>query len=218
MNNFTKFIETETEIPAECFKNEHLGIEYLRIPDNVEVIGEEAFMGNKTIKTLIIPRNITIKQDAFKDSAIETLIIGGMIHKDRDSMLGLYSYVFQNSPISNVSINSVPIPKASFSGCETVSNVSISGPVVVEYAAFRDTNVKTVTFANNSTVVIGGHAFFNTKIATLELPKTTHVDFMAFGCCKNLEKVIYHDKSIYVGECAFYKCRNLKEFKYEDIG
>ena len=218
MNNFSKFIETETEIPAECFKNEHLGIEYLRIPDNIEVIGEEAFMGNKTIKTLIIPNNITIKRDAFKDSSIETLIIGGMIRKDIDTAWGLYDYVFENSPITNISINNVPIPRAAFAGCRTISNVSISGSVVIENAAFRDSSVKVLTFAKNSTVVLCNSAFYNTKIETIELPKTTNAHFMAFAYCKNLEKVVYHDKNICLEERAFYKCRNLKEFKYEDIG
>ncbi len=112
--------EVVKSIRSNAFKDK--GIESVKLPKKLEVIGTYAFKGNK-IKELEIPDSVRdIGASAFADNAIEELEIGRGIGT-------IAAYTFYNNDIRRLEIpaNVQQIGVKAFSNNENISSVKILG-------------------------------------------------------------------------------------------
>ena len=181
----------------------------ITIPDNVDIIGKNAFKGNDNVTSLVIPSGVEdIYPSAFEGcKKLETVVF-------KDDIDAVAQDAFKKCP----SLKSVVfegdvrvIQSSAFFCCPSLKTVSFKGnitsPASDETAtyggiwekAFSDCyNLKSVEFAKDSVVdTIDRNAFYNCfKLTSINLPSSlgsVHMD--AFGNCTNLKSVAIPPKT-----------------------
>ncbi len=135
-------------------------------------IGESAFVGNISIKTVYIPNKVqTIRDTAFFSSTLQTITF------EANSQLNSIGY----RAFSESMLNSITIP----SGVMTISS----------YAFAYNNNLLTVTFETGSQLqIIGNSAFYGTGIATILIPNSvTIIEDYAFANNNQLTSVSFEN-------------------------
>lgn len=198
---------------------------FYAVPDFVTTIGEMAFEGSESLKSLDIPNSVELIGDrAFYDSGIVTISLPNSVTSIGDK---------------------------AFKFCKGLTSIDIPDSVTsIGYQAFWNCHVLENITIPNSLISIGGAAFNDcNNIVMLEIPaSTTSIGPGAFGGCYNLElrfsednpaynftegvlfdktKNILHtylssnDETLYtipdsvtsIGEMAFLNCETLREIE-----
>ena len=124
------------QIGPQVFKD-HMGVTAVNIPDSVEIICEEAFMGCKNLKTVNGGNNLVKVEDrAFKDCPLSTVRIPATMQE-----IGLGAYDLSNGTDTAV-FEGTALPVLSMGqGVERIANT--------QYRTYALNNIKTVIVPNS---------------------------------------------------------------------
>lgn len=186
--NCNAIIQTETNKLITGCKN-------TIIPDNVTVIGNNAFFGCENLTLIEIPGSVyKIEKNAFCHTGITDLEIPASVEIIQDM-------VFSDTNIENINVAIDNTVYDSRDNCnaiiETTSNKLITG--------CKNTIIP------NSVISIGKYAFaYCTSLLSIELPNSVvEIGKGAFDNCNNLMSLKLSDSLETIGSYAFYNCRNL---------
>jgi len=200
---------------------------------NVTAIGSNAFSGNSTLTSVIIPSSVTsISNNAFSYCyalTSVTLSDGLTVIGDRMFMscsklasvtipssvtsIGIYAFAYC-AALSSVTLSDglTVIGSAMFSGCNALTSVTIPSSVTsIGYSAFSYCNVLTsVTFSDGLTV-IGVSMFIGCNALTsVTIPSSvTSIENGAFSNCTALTSVTLSDGLTVIGRSMFAYCSKL---------
>ena len=166
------------------------------IPSTVTTIGEYAFKGLTTLKSITIPNGVTkICFKAFSESGIGSITIPSGVTTIEDQAFGGCSELFYiNVDSSNTVFDSRNSCNAII---ETASNTLVAG-------CKNSTIPDTVT-------AIGSYAFtYIYALTSITIPNSvTFIDHDAFYLCEKLAQVTLSSNLVTIGEQAFYACYKL---------
>ncbi len=206
-------------------------VDTYKIHENVTSITSSDFEYAKNLKSLVIPDSVvSIATYAFKDSSLETLVIGKGLSK-------MNSRVFDGSALKYVEINSCPddwennvfascknlqtvvfnadvsvIPKSLFSGCNSLVNVEgLENVTEIRAGAFENCSSLVSVSGLSNVKKIGNSAFW--MCASLKnidaFSYVVEIDNYAFQGCKKLSVLPFGEKINIIGENSFYNCSSL---------
>ena len=168
-------------IPSEI---QHNGVDY-----QVVSIGDNAFLNNTNLKSVIIPDSVTIIGEA---AFLRT---------------GLTSIIIPNS-VTTIGV-------ASFLQCYDLTSVTIvngDNPVSIGKSAFQQTGLKSISIPKSVTT-IGGESFshcYDLTSVTIAEGGASSIGESAFEGCTSLTKVTIPKSVISIVRYAFYYCIKLK--------
>ena len=188
--------------------------EELQIKDGTYSVTSEAFLNAYALRSLVFPSSLEIFQDAAFDGCAVTDIVGKM------EQISLFpKEAFERVTI----IDSTSIPSSAFSGCESLTSITIPDSVTsIGYRAFYNCSGLTSITIPDSVTSIGDGAFYNcsglTSIVVEEGNAIYHSDgncvikidtkMLMLGCKTS---VIPDDGNVTsIGSNAFYGCSGLE--------
>ena len=199
----------EVEIKDGVLKKYRGNAEKFVIPNEVFLIGDDAFLGCENLKEITIPNNVThINYGAFAYcKGLKSLIIP-------NSVVDMEGGVFQFcTNLTNITIPSSikKIGSYTFYRCENLTNVVIPNSVnEIGNCAFSDCKkLKNITIPNSVTS-IGDFAFGYSGLTNIEIPNSVKkIDDFAFIRCSGLKNIIIPNSVTYIGLMVFDECKNL---------
>lgn len=190
------------------------------IPNTYEglpVVGvlPEAFMGNTSITSIVIPNNvILIYENAFLEcTALEKVELG-------NGLKGIWECAFGNC--TNLKEITLPdgleyIYSHAFDGCASLKEIVIPDSVTrVEPWAFANcSSLQSISFSDNITVIAESMCYACTALTSIDFGSgVTHVRPDAFYGCIALER-LYIPKNIIALTKAFSACGALNYVEFE---
>jgi hypothetical protein len=186
-----------------------------KIPDAVTVIGDEAFEGCESLKSVIIPSSVTsIEWYAFgRCESLESVIIPSSVTSIEEEAFSrcesLKSIIIPNSVTS--------IGEDAFSGCESLESIEIPNSVIsIGDCAFSGcSNLKEIRVSEGNTMYCAqNNVLFDlhkqrlircsTAYTEYKIPDTvTSIEEDAFLECSSLETIEIPDSVTSIGEWAF---------------
>ena len=199
-----------TAIGSEAFKG-NTSIQSVVIPEGVTFIGDYAFQDCTSIKSIEIPNSVTsIGNYTFNNcTSIKSIEIPS-------SVTSIGNYTFNNC----TSIKSIEIPNSVtsignsvFNSCTALTSIKISNSVTsIGDSVFNSCTALTSIEIPNSVTSIGNSAFNScTALTSIEIPNSvTSIGNSAFNSCTALTSIEIPNSVIKVGENAFDYCDNLQ--------
>ena len=170
-------------------------------------IGDSAFKQCENLKNLILPENesLVIDYDAFKDTAIEELII-----PCKNVSIGTFAFSQDNSVLSSVTIlgDVEYIGTHAFWGYDNspLKTVNIKGKVKeIDNCAFvGNCNLTEITI-DKGVDTVGKSAFGScTSLEKITFNSFVKLDNTAFTYCKNLKALVFREDAEITGEYYYY--------------
>lgn len=186
-------------IDVEC---EYTSTGVLTIPDDVKIIGKQAFE-NVCVQEIILPAGLeNIEDEAFKNSTLRKI--------DLTNVKAMGNRVFEFSDLREVTYSKylTYIPEMCFKNSELAEFDIPKQVKILKDNCFENTSLKTIDLSEIT--VLGNGIFFNCfNLKEIILPKTITKIPDDFCCrCQYLEKIdLSHIKVI--GNSAFCGCSNL---------
>ena len=196
------------------------------IEDGITDIGDNAFNGCSSIKSVTIADSVTsIGNSAFSDcTKLESIDLGKGVETISD-------FAFFNCN----KLKSIYIPeKVSYIGSETFTQCRSLDYITVDEAntffdsrdncnAIIDTHNNYLCYGSNNTVIpesikgIGENAFSErASLKSVTIPSGVSVGFWAFTGCRGLTSLTISEGVPYLGEYAFNGCSGLKHVSLPD--
>ena len=196
--------------------------EKLRIADTyqdlpVKNICDEAFNGNKTITSVIIPVSVTSigKRAFYYCSNLTSIAIpNNVISIGEEAFNGCKSLT---SVVIGASVTS--IGKRAFADCDNLSSVVMGDSVIsIGNGAFIECSALTSIVIPNSVTSIGDSAFmYCSNLTSIAIPNSvTSIGEYAFSGCKSLSSIVIPDSVTSIGWHAFSYCPKLQFNEYEN--
>ena len=224
IGNKTKNIEQEA---FYLCKN----ISDLMIPCTVESIGNNAFVGCRSLRNLTIADGITTLNfgystynnglySLFSDCPLKSVYLGRNIsYKSEDRYIySPFNYSHLDSLIIGNLVTS--IPQSAFSGCDNLRDLKLGSSIsTIGEAAFAGCHSLTELNIGNSTISIGDRAFYGCeglKRITISNSVST-IGKSAFYYCNNLEKISIGASVTSIGSNAFESCYSLARVEVANI-
>lgn len=203
------------------YKYNGKGLSTLHVYNGVEIIGERAFADDNVLSSIYLPQSVTsIGKEAFFNSSVTAvnLYAGG------SNLTSILDGAFKNcSRLSVLDLSLASkltyIGVSAFENCNALDRVTIPATVntILDYA-FASSGIKSLLFANNSTLVeIGAYAFYNcTSLFSVSFTGNSsliRIGDYAFGNCIALRDFSNPNASLEeIGEGGFYECASLVNF------
>lgn len=199
------------EIVEYIGKDEEITVidEYESVP--VKSVGNYAFKGLSSIKSVVIPSSV-LKIGEYSFSSCKNL--------EEVEIKNGVTEICPNAFESCVSLKSVTIPNSvkhlgamAFYGCDSLESVTISsslsdiGAGAFQYTKWLDSFEDKFIFAGDNVLI----AYFGTE-TEVEIPEKTK-QVSAFFENYTLKKVILNEGLLSIGEMCFYDCGVLEEIK-----
>ncbi len=199
------------------------------VPEGVEVIGANAFYGNKTLTAITFPESLkeieeyafyncakltavelpggvqTVGQYAFYGcAAVTTLDLG-------ESLTAVEPYAFRGM----TKVTSIVLPDTvttvgdyAFEECNAATTITIpEGVTSIGKYAFENCKKAEAIVLPSTLTAMGVRAFYNCNAATvINTGGLTEIPEYAFYGCKLAEKIVMADTVTKVGPNAFYNC------------
>ena len=185
-------------------------------------VGECAFVGVSTLKTLDLPNVETVGEYAFFGTSLESVslpkatYVGDHAFHNASSLTSVdlpNVETVGNGAFFGTSLESVSLPKATYVGdhafCDvsTLKTLDLPNVETVDGWAFGFTSLESVSLPKATYVGDGAFCDVST-LKTLDLPNVETVDSMAFG--RTALESVSLPKATYVGDGAFYSVSTLK--------
>lgn len=188
----------------------------VKIPNNVEAIGADAFYYCNIFTELVIPDSVTsIGNYAFGYcSKLISVTIPNSVTTFGENIFidcsNLASAVFENGVTA--------IPQGMFNGCEKLSSVTIPDSVTsIGNSAFNGCRQLTHIDLSENLTAIGEHAFGYSGLTNVKLPsKMTSLSNYAFSRCDSLAKIEFPNGLKEIGDYAFRGCTALEKITLPD--
>jgi hypothetical protein len=167
-------------------------------------IGEKAFWGNKTLKSIKLPENLRyIDRYAFqKCTELNTVEFNQRLETIDDYAFAQTALAELNFPVSLASIG-----KYSFSECVGFKSLTIPSRVnsIGKYAFYGCTTLESIAF-NERLDKLSDRMFYNcSSLKTVEIPKNiTEIGGYVFAGCSSLETIFIPAEVTKVGEGQFH--------------
>ncbi|SCY33657.1 SWIM zinc finger [Lachnospiraceae bacterium XPB1003] len=188
------------------------------IPNYVKVIGREAFCGNNTIKSVILPNGVMIEEDAFMDcSNLEEVT-------ERENVLTIDSleegaFWGCKKLKTNFRVLDRQIPANGFGYCKKIESIEIPDGAEIHENAFEECVSLKEIKSGDEPITLGrveDGAFWKCERLKTKIRLTDrNVPAYGFGYCKEIESVEIPDGAE-IHENAFEECVSLKEIKSGD--
>ena len=180
----------------------------LTIGPDVTTLGTSAFSNCKSLKKVVIPKNVVNLRKAFADgTTISDLEIDSpTIGKE----------LFKGMSLVNVVLgeNVETIEEAAFKECKSLQTVVAGNKLkTIGKDAFHTCRVLTSINFGSALESIGENAFYNNYALTdIVLPSTvTSIGASAFYGCSKLASVVLSDNIEEIKQYTFYECKALNE-------
>ncbi|MGN1042533.1 MAG: leucine-rich repeat protein, partial [Christensenellales bacterium] len=203
-----------TAVPASAFEAS-ANIASLVLSEGVSEVGARAFYGVTALKNVSFPSTlISIGEYAFYRVSIETLTIPETV-----ASIGAQAFGETTSLTTiNYGAVSASASDAFVSAGSTENTVTLyigEGVENIQNGAFRNSNINTVEFAENSSLVsVGAEAFYCSALTGISLPEgATTIGSNAFGGA-NITEVVVPSTVTTIGEGAFSDCPKLSSVIY----
>ena len=197
-------------IGANAFKDNEY-IEYIEIPNTVEIIRQSAFANCTNLSLIIIPGNVkNVEQDAFNGCVnLKNVIV-------QSGVENLGDRVFQDCiSLNNVNLENgiLSIGAMAFDNCLSLQTITLPNTVTsVGPMAFRHAEaMKSAVLSTGMTDI--SNAMFQYCISLKSIDILTNIKNIgnsAFSYCYKLEDVKFLGKISTMGNSAFYDCRNIE--------
>ena len=213
--------------------------EYI-IPDYVTEIGNSAFYGCSSLKSITIPNGVTSIGDSafFGCSSLTSITI-----PDGVTSIGASAFCFCSSLTSITipggvtsigyaafcgcsSLTSITIPDGvtsiggyAFSGCSSLTSITIPDSVTsIGYYAFSGCSSLTSITIPDGVTSIGDSAFRDCSgLTSITIPDgVTSIGYAAFCGCSSLTSITVPDGVTSIGDYAFFGCSRLTSITFED--
>lgn len=179
-NNCNAIIETKTNKLI-------VGCATTIIPDNITSIGEQAFQGCDSIRTIVIPESVTeICRSAFFQCS---------------NMISIYIPQTVKS-----------IGRSAFSECSKLKSITIpQGIRTIEDFTFDGCESLTSIIIPTSVTNIGDNAFVKcNKLTSITIPDSvTSIGQYSFSGCESLKSIRIPNSVVSIGAFAFTRCKNI---------
>lgn len=209
-----------TTIPAICtsigdYAFTDCALTQVTIPNKVASIGSYAFAGVK-LESIVIPKNVkVIKEHAFENAEdLMSLTLEEGIEEINDCA---FKGCIRLESVTIPSTLTTPIKRheiGMFSGCSSLSNVTVKSKDLLDCAFTNCVSLKTVTLTD-AVHNICDHAFANCYgLESIVIPKNMEeIRQNAFVNCTSLSSITFADpnSSCKIGTNAFNNCSSLRE-------
>ena len=182
------------------------------IPNDVKIIGREAFSGNNTIKSVILPNGVLIEEDAFMDcSNLEEVTERGNVLTLGRLEDGAF-WGCENLR-TKLRLTDLLVPSNVFSGCENIVSVEIPDGADIYINAFESCK-KLKSICGDRAFWVAGQlgkgAFWGCEALRTKIRLTDrYVRTGTFSYCKELESVEI-PSGAEIHDSAFEECEGLK--------
>lgn len=171
-----------------------MGCKNTIIPNSVQAIGEEAFVGCTGLTSIAIPNNVTsINYGAFKGcTGLTSIVIPNNVTSISDCVFEFCSGLTSIEIPNNVK----SIGSLAFDGCSNLSSVNIPDGI---------TTIDTNTFLNCK------------SLTSINIPNgVTSIGYGAFSYCTGLTSIVIPNSVTSIEERAFYECSSLATITIPD--
>lgn len=180
------------------------------IPDNVTMIGKNAFEECTWIKKIHIPDSVTkIENAAFRNCInLESISLPGEIAE-------IESYTFcgcENLKSIDIPYGVTKIGDSAFSGCSRLINIDIPNSVteIRDWAFQSCKNLESINLPSGIEE-ISGCLFMGCKhLKNIDIPyNVERIGWNAFDGCESLESILIPNKCEFISDRVFRDCTNL---------
>ena len=208
-NLFSNALLDTVILPASVDTIEHhafyaSGLSYIELPPSLVYIGSEAFYGNLSLKSLVIPENISTIPGSMcgRCSALETVTLP-------DGLQIIGEFAFSNCSVlqrCDIPTTVQTIGNGAFSSCSSLPSVTLpEGMTRIADIAFHSCNMLKEVHFPQSLTTIGDGSFQGCAIDSLGLPPSLNT----IG--EGLKKVVIGKKTAMIDADAFKNDYMLKE-------
>ena len=180
------------------------------IPNNIEIIGDQAFRDCTNLQSIIIPDNVT---KIGKGSFWNCTNLKSINLPDNITIIEDYAFLnCTNLQAINLPNNLTEIGCSTFEFCTNLQSIIIPDSVTqIRCRTFKNcTNLQAINLPNSITI-IEDYAFEDcTNLQSINLPNNlTEIGFLAFNNCSILQSITISNNITYIKFYEFYNCPNL---------
>ena len=216
--NCNAIIETETNTLI-------LGCKNTEIPDSVTSIGNTAFAGCNTLKSITIPKSVSkVGEYAFFNCKSLTKIKVDKNNKSFYSIDNCNAIIDKKTNTLIVGCNNTKIPYGvisigdlAFTYCSSLKSISIPDSVtsIGDEAFLRCSSIKSISIPDSVTSIGSGAFYGCSSLTSIIIPNSvTSIDYNVFADCSSLTSIIIPNSVTSIGHGAFYGCSSLTTVYY----
>lgn len=183
------------------------------VPDGVEIIGDNAFSGNKKITKVTLPTSVKVLEGyAFNGCTKLATVEGG------DGLMSIGAYAFSGTVITSVDLTGIlTVGEYAFYNCKKLSEVVLDDNMTtIANGTFKSCSALAQIDLPVNLTTLGYEAFYSAGLTSIVLPsklKNTEMSTASgywFGMCTKLTSVTIESTDLGVlPYYAFYYCSAL---------